>query len=471
MAPSPASRHERRYALPTIVVLAGILGPAINTFITATVLPSVVREIGGLSLYAWAATAYAVASIVGSAGSSVLMRKLGTRLALIVATLILVAGTAACGSAPTMTVVVAGRAIQGLGGGLIFGVVHGMVRELFPEPMWAGRLALISGAWGVAAIGGPFVGGVLAQMGLWRVAFWGMVPVIVAPALVSWWLLPRRTRRGQPARVPFGRLLLICAAVLCLASVANARAAALRAALVLGALLAVALTLRLDARATHRLFPSDMLSFGRPTGKSFAMIFLIAGSGSPTSVFIPLLAQVIHHVTPATAGYFYAGQSLAWSVASLFSARVPPERLRVALVAGPLVMAVGLGGVALTIGHGPVAIAAALAVVGAGIGICWAHVAKIVLASAREGEEEISAAMIPSAQLFAVAFGAAGAGIVASLTGLTHSATPEIASLTGTTLFGMAALGPLVAAAMALTLSPPPARLQTPGRGRAATEV
>jgi len=151
---------------------------------------------------------------------------------------------------------------------------------------------------------------------------------------------------------------------------------------------------------------------------------------------------------------------------------VEPERLRVALVAGPLIMAAGLGGVAFTIGPGPVpAIAAALAVVGAGIGICWAHVAKIVLASAREGEEEISAAMIPSAQLFAVAFGAAGAGIVASLTGLTHSATPEIASLTGTSLFGMAALGPLVAAAMALTLSPPPARLQTPGRGRAATEV
>lgn len=454
MTASASPRHAHGYALPTIVVLVGIFGPAVNAFITATVLPSVVKEIGGLSLYAWAATAYAVASIVGSAGSSVLMRKLGTRVALIVATLILVAGTAACGSAPTMGVVVAGRAIQGLGGGLVFGVVHAMVRELFPEPMWPGRLALISSVWGIAAIGGPFAGGVLAQMGLWRVAFWGMVPIIIAPAVVSWWLLPRRARRRQPTRVPFGRLSLICAAVLCVASIANARTAALRAALVLGALLAITLTMRLDRRATNRLFPSDMLAFGRPTGKSFAMIFLIAGSGSPTSVFIPLLAQVTHHVAPATAGYFYALQSLAWSVASLFSARVPPERIRAALVAGPLIMAAGLAGVALTIGPGPVAaIAAALTVVGAGIGVCWAHVAKIVLASAREGEEEVSAAMIPSAQLFAVAFGSAGAGIVASATGLTRSATPEIAALTGGVLFGIAALGPLVAAAMALTLS------------------
>jgi hypothetical protein len=102
------------------------------------------------------------------------------------------------------------------------------------------------------------------------------------------------------------------------------------------------------------------------------------------------------------------------------------------------------------------AIAVALAVVGVGIGVCWAHVAKIVLAAAREGEEEVSAALTPSAQLFAVAFGAAGAGIVASATGLSHTATPEVAALTGTVLFAVAALGPLVAAAMALTLSPPP---------------
>lgn len=456
MAP-PLGRPEvgGGYALATTVVVVGIFAPAVNTFITATVLPTVVREIGGLALYAWATTAYAVASIVGSAASSILMRRLGTRVALIVAALILVAGTAACAAAPSMAVVVAGRAVQGIGGGLTFGVIHGMVRELFPEPMWPSRLALISVVWGVAAIGGPFIGGVLAQLGLWRGAFWGMVPVIVAPAVVSWRLLPRRARRGPPARVPLGRLLLICAAVLCLASVANAGTVALRAALVAGALLALALTFRLDARAKTRLFPSDVLALGRPTGKGFATIFLIAASGSPTSVFIPLLAQILHGLAPATAGYFYAGQSLAWSTASLFSARVRPERLRLALVGGPLVMAAGLGGVALTIGPGPVAgIAASLMVVGAGIGICWAHVARIVLASAREGEEEVSAALTPSAQLFAVAFGAAGAGIVASATGLSHTATPEVAAVTGTTLFGIAVLGPLAAAGIALTLAP-----------------
>jgi MFS family permease len=464
----PQRASSGGHALSTTVVLVGIFGPAVNTFITATVLPSVVAEIGGLPLYAWATTSYAVACIVGSAASSILMRKLGTRLALIVAALILVGGTAACGAAPTMAVVVAGRAVQGIGGGMTFGIVHGMVRELFPAAMWPSRLALLSTMWGVAAIGGPFVGGVLAQLGLWRVAFWGMVPIILAPAVTAWWLLPPRARRGPPARVPLGRLLLICTAVLCLASVANVRLIALRGGLVIAALIAIALTLRLDRRATTRLFPSDMLNFGHPTGQGFAMIFLIAAAGSPTSVFIALLAQVTHGLSPAAAGYFYAIQSLGWSISSLFSARVRPERLWLALVGGPLVMAAGLAGIALTIGPGPVwVIGAALAVAGVGIGICWAHVTKIVLAAAREGEEEVSAALTPSSQLFAVAFGAAGAGIVASATGLSHAATPDVAAFTGTVLFGIAAVGPLAAALIATRLHQPPAPARHPdGRPR-----
>jgi MFS family permease len=454
------STSRGAHTLATTVVLLGIFTPAVNTFITGTVLPSVVADIGGLALYAWATTAYAVASIVASAASSVVMRSLGTRIAFVVAGATLAAGTAACGGAPAMEVIVAGRAIQGLGGGMMFGVVHGAVRELFPEVMWQSRLAFLSGVWGVAAIGGPFIGGVLAQIGMWRTAFWGLVPIILAPGAMAWWLLPRRPpRRGPAPRVPSGRLLLICAAVLCLGFVANVEAIALRVLLLTGVVAAIALTLRLDTRAASRLFPSDMLSLGRPTGQAAAMIFLIAAAGSPTGIFMPLLLRIAHGVPPVVAGYCYVGQSLAWSVIALFAARIRPERLRAALIGGPLVMSLGLGGVALTIGPGPVlGVAAGLVVAGVGIGICWAHIAKIVLASARDGEGEVSAAMTPSVQLFAIAFGSAVSGIVASTTGLSHTASAPVAALTGATLFGGAALAPLVAAMIAAGLRLPSPR-------------
>jgi hypothetical protein len=62
--------------------------------------------------------------------------------------------------------------------------------------------------------------------------------------------------------------------------------------------------------------------------------------------------------------------------------------------------------------------------------------------------------MIPSAQLFAMAFGAAISGIIASAAGLSHSATPPVAALTGATLFGGFALAPLAAAIIAMGLHP-----------------
>src|SRR4030095_11530431 len=61
---------ERPHRPPAAVVVLGILAPALAAFITATVLPSAIVEIGGLELYAWASTAYAVGSLLGPGGGS-----------------------------------------------------------------------------------------------------------------------------------------------------------------------------------------------------------------------------------------------------------------------------------------------------------------------------------------------------------------------------------------------------------------
>ena len=86
---------------------------------------------------------------------------MGTRTTLTAAA-VLVAGTSVCALAPSMPILVSGRGQQGLGGGMMTAAVHGVVREVFPERLWARMLATISGAWGLAALSGPAVGGVLA---------------------------------------------------------------------------------------------------------------------------------------------------------------------------------------------------------------------------------------------------------------------------------------------------------------------
>jgi predicted MFS family arabinose efflux permease len=438
-----------------MVVLLAILTPALNTFITATILPSVVADIGGLALYAWATIAYSVASIVGSAASSAALRRLGLRAGLVFASAVFVTGSLACAAAPAMIVIVAGRAVQGLGGGMTIAVVHSMIRALFPQNLWPRMLATVSVAWGVAAVMGPFAGGVLAQLGLWRAAFWAMLPVVAVTCTIAWPLMPPRSAPTRGERMPFGRLLLICAAVLCLASVANVHGPVIRGMLVAATVIALASGLVLDARARDRLFPSGMLAVSRPIGQCFWIIFLLATAGSPSSVFMPLLVQVLHGVPPALAGYFYAGQSLSWTAAAVFTARIRASWVRPAVILGPVVMAAGLGGLFVVIARGPVIlIAASIALVGVGLGLCWAHVANVVLGAARTGEEEATTALIPSTQLLAVAFGSALSGIVADAAGLTREATPAFAAATGHALFGGAALCALAATVVAIRLIP-----------------
>jgi len=456
--PTPASwgaLREPRYALPAAVVILCTLSPAFGFFVTATVLPSAIAEIGGLAFYAWASTAYAVASILGSAGSLIVVRRTGTPVSLVIAAAVLVSGTLGCAMAPGMAVLVAGRALQGLGGGMMIAAVHGIVREVFPAGLWPRMLATISGAWGIAAMSGPAVGGVFAGLGMWRGAFWVMVPLAVAGAALTWGILPRAPApAGRAPQVPLGRLGLLCAGVLCVASVANIGSTAGRVVLLAAAIAAIALMLRRDGAARDRLFPAEMLSLRRRVGQGFWMIFFVAMSTTPGSVYLPLLLQALHGVSPAAAGYFYAAQSLAWTTAAILSARLGGTRARGALVLGPLLTALGFVGLYLMIAGGPIAgIVLSVLLVGGGIGACWAHVGSIVLGSGRRDEGAASASLIPTTQTFAVSLGAALCGIIANAAGLSAGATPSAAALAGAWLFGVFLLAPLAALAIALGLA------------------
>ena len=418
-------------------------------------LPSVVAEIGGLALYAWASTAFSVASIFGSAGSSVVVRRAGTRATLMAGAAGLVAGTAACALAPTMPVLIAGRAVQGLGGGVMTAAVHGVVREVFPQGLWARMLATISAAWGLAAMSGPAVGGLLAGAGSWRAAFWVMVPLTAVAAAATWRVLPRAAAHAAPAgRVPLGRLGLICAGVLCVGALATAGSAAARAALAAGAVAAIALALRLDAAAPDRLFPAGMLSLGGRLGRGFWMILFVAMSTTPGNVYLPLLLQALHQTSATAAGYLYAAQSLSWTTAALVCARLAGARARAALVAGPLLTAAGFLGLYAVLAAGPMAaIVPSVILVGVGIGTCWAHVGAVVLGSAREGDGAAAASLIPTTQTFGGALGAAVCGIIGNAAGLSAGATPPVAAQAAAWLFGAFLVAPLAALAIGARLA------------------
>jgi MFS family permease len=442
------------HALSAGVVVLGILTPAFSWFVTNTVLPSVVADIGGLPFYAWVSTGYSVAAILGTAGASVTTRRWGVRATLVGAAVCFVAGALVCAAAPAMAFLIAGRALQGLGGGMMIAAVHGLLRQEFPERLWARVLASISVAWGVAALTGPSVGGVLAGQGAWRGAFVAMVLPAVLGALLTWWLLGRSAAaRGVGHDVPLGRLALTCTGVFCVASVGNVSSAGTRLGLLAAALLLIALMLRLDGRARVRLFPSGMLRLGHPLGRAFWVVFFLAMSTTPVTVFLPLFLQVLHGASPAVAGYLTAAQSLAWTTAALCSARLGHDGVGRAVVLGPVAIVIGFAGLVLTAATGPLAaVAVAVLLVGGGIGAAWAHVGAIALGAARPGEEDVTASMIPSTQAFAVALGAALSGVVANAAGLAGEASRPATALAASVLYAVFVVVPLGAAAVATRL-------------------
>ena len=160
-----------------ITLSAGVALYATNSYIVITILPSVVQDIGGLAWYAWNTTLYVVCSILGSALSARLMRTAGPRGSYLMATGIFIAGAAICTAAPTMPVLLLGRALQGLGGGFLFALSYAMINLLFKESLWPRAMALISAMWGIATLIGPAVGGIFAELHAWRWAFGLLLPV------------------------------------------------------------------------------------------------------------------------------------------------------------------------------------------------------------------------------------------------------------------------------------------------------
>nr|MDA8247607.1 MFS transporter [Rhodospirillales bacterium] len=110
------------------VVGGGMILHALNTFIVATILPSIVRDIGGLRYFAWSTVLYLIASLFGGAFCARLVQRLGVRRAYRLALGGFALGSVACALAPAMPVLLAGRFVQGLGAGTLSALSFTLVR-------------------------------------------------------------------------------------------------------------------------------------------------------------------------------------------------------------------------------------------------------------------------------------------------------------------------------------------------------
>jgi MFS family permease len=474
-------------AVPTVVLVLAIGLHAVDVFVISTIMPTVVQEIGGEAFYAWSTMLYMVASIAGAASGGPLKAALGARKSFAVGGLLFLIGSAACGASPSMPALLIARAVQGFGGGLLLAQSMGLIGELYPPALRTRILAMVSGVWGVAALIGPLVGGIFAEIGWWRGAFWTTVPIIAAFTAGAWQALPRTAGVAPPAPFPVRRILLLAAGVMSagvagiipslwpalplrLAEIAGSTSGLWVALLLLvAAVLLVAQTFRLDDAAVNRLFPPRPLSIRRPVGLAYWILFLFSMTHTAIGIYLPLALQVLHGVTPLAAGYANAALAVSWTLASFVTAGWRNAAERAAIVGGPLLALLGLAGLSLGVTSLPPLVACALAgLVGLGIGAGNLHLVALAMRVAEPGFESLTASSIPTIRSLGISFGAAAAGLIANMAGLDEGLSVDTVAAAATWVYGAAVAAPALSLILAIRISArrPPAAAGTPTPGR-----
>ena len=161
-----------------------------------TVLPIVVRDLGGLRLYGWVFSAFMLSSMVGIVLAGREADRRGPAPPFVAGLLLFGAGLAVSGLAPTMLVLVARRVLQGLGAGAVPAVAYAAIGRSVHGPVRARMMALLSTAWVVPGLAGPALSAEVAHVFGWRWVFLGLLPVVAISGSIA---LPALIRIGPPA--------------------------------------------------------------------------------------------------------------------------------------------------------------------------------------------------------------------------------------------------------------------------------
>jgi len=428
-----AALAEGRWSILLLLCL-GIWLHAADALVVATTMPAIVAEVGGLAWVGWSLALYEVGSIMAGALGGLAAARHGAGPALAVAAGIYALGCVASGLAPDMAWFLAGRTVQGFGGGAMVALCHVAVTRAFDESLWGRIYGVISAVWGVSALAGPLIGGLFAEAGLWRWAYFvfalqAVLVVLLAPALLR---SGRQAegRRGQGVPVPWLALAALVPGILGIAAAGVVERTWLAGLLAVGGGLFLVLFFWLDRRALGSLLPHRSLRAPH-VAWGLVLVISICTANISFALYGPLLLERLHGIGPLGAGYLLSLESVAWSVAAILTARTRPEGEGILLKLGCLTIVGGVVLFAIGVPNGPVwLIGVAALVSGAGFGLFWSFLVRRVVAASRPQDRELAAGAVPTLQMLGYALGAASAGILANAMGFTAGAAQaDVASV------------------------------------------
>jgi MFS family permease len=398
----------------TVGLVLAVTFVAFEALAVAAILPVVGRHLGDLRLYGWVFSAFLLASLIGIVLAGTLADRVPLGRPMLAGLALFALGLIIGGTAPNMVVLVAGRAVQGLGAGVVPAVAYVAISRCYAEESRPRMFAVLSTAWVVPGLTGPGIAALVAAAVGWRFVFLGLLPLVIAAGVLVVLALRHVPPPASPpaATVPYLAVLgVVAGAGTALASLSSGVVPAVVAGGVAGsALLAVSM---------RRLTPPRYLSARPGLAATILSRSLLTCCFFAGDAYVPYAIVTVRHAPTTLAALALTASTLTWTAGSWVQARCiarwGPRRL---VRPGECLIALGLGAMCVALLPSvPAALAvAAWALAGAGIGTAYSPLSLTTLDLAATGEEGRATSALQLCDVLgqAIGTGVAGAIVVAT---------------------------------------------------------
>ena len=405
------------------LVLAGVMAAmfmiAIEATIVSTAMPHIASELGDLHLYSWVFSAFLLTQTAMTIVFGKLADTYGRKPMLLIGIAIFLVGSALCGIAHTMTVLILYRMIQGVGAGAIQPIIITVVGDLYPGHQRGKVQGYLSSVWGVSSVLGPLAGGLITQHFSWAWVFWINIPVgLVAAFLFARYLNESIAASARKVDLLGAVLFAVGTAglMLALTELGDSRGLAAIAAVIF-ILCGIAFVWQ-ENRAADPMV--DFSLWGQRAIAAANGTTLLSGMALiGLTAFLPMYVQGVLDRSALVAGFTLTSMTFGWPVGALLAAKVLFERigLRGTLLLGSLLLPLGSAFMLfLEPGVSPLVAAIGSLIMGLGMGLI--NTASLVLIQGSVGWEARGSATASNifARMLGSTFGATALGGVLNAT-------------------------------------------------------
>lgn len=419
------------------VVLLEVL-VAFEQIAVATAMPTAARELHGLAIYPVVFAVPLATAVLAMVVAGPWADSAGPRVVVLTGVSLFVAGLLIAGSAQSMVMLIVGRSVQSVGGGLDSVALYVLIAMAFPDTLRPKIFMSISAAWVAPSLFGPPLAGYLATQLTWRWVFWiGATLAVPALALLlpAMRRLPAVVRTQDPAARVRRRLVAAVAAALGSVALSVAADRSLLPALVLAVVGMVLLV-----ASVPRLVPAGTIRGQRGMPAVIATRALLGAAFLGTDIYLPLMLTRQHGMDATEAGLVLTVGALSWSFGAWVAGRRSSyEDQRRLARTGLVLLTIGIG-IALSAAWPATPswiLYGAWLIGGGGIGLAYSPLTVLLMGLSTPEEQGRNASSLQTAEMLTTSVLLAVSAIVFG--GFTpHSQT--LAFVSGLALSGLAAM-------------------------------